>query len=42
MQKNEIGILHRIEPGGTNNTAAESGAKRTGGGYSVTREKQLF
>ena len=42
MPKNEIGILHRIEPGGTNNTAAEPGTKRTGGGYSVTREKQLF
>jgi hypothetical protein len=38
----EIGILHRIESSGTNNTAAESGTKRTGGGYSVTREKRIF
>ena len=42
MQKTEIGILHRIESSGTNNTAAESGTERTGGGYSVTREKRIF
>ena len=38
----EIGILHRVEPSGTNNTAAESGTQRNGGGYSVTREKRIF
>ena len=39
---NEIGIIRRAEPSGTNSPATGTGTQRTGGGYSVTREKRIF
>ncbi len=32
---NEIGIIRRAEPSGTNSTAGQPGTQRTGGSYSV-------
>ena len=41
--KNDIGVIRRAEPSGTNSPApGGTGTQRTGGGYSVTREKRIF
>lgn len=39
--KNDIGIIRRAEPSGTNKTAGQPGTQRTGGSYSVKEHYKI-
>lgn len=39
--KNDIGIIRRAEPSGTNSTAWQPGTQRTGGSYSVKEHYKI-